>query len=271
VAALPADDDNWRARMLLVVAAGPIATGCALVAACLLDEPGMSAAASGFLWAFAQVNFFFLILGLVPNCRNASTRNDARLFLVLLRNGGEAEQMKLYHLVTRLQINGVRPSAYPKAVITRLARAQGNYDLMLFNALTIFLWALDSGEIGIADAWDRHANALVEEHPLRLSHLFLAESACFDLLHRKLPVLAAEKLRTVRLDSLPPWLRRRAKVALKLADDSYRDAVTELRRARASLPSSPPYFEFESALLDLLELRALVDTPRTLHMQAAAC
>jgi hypothetical protein len=257
--------------MLIVIAGGPIASLAVLVCAVYcLASGSLAGPAAYFFSVVAQINLFLFVLGLVPNSANACVRNDARLFLTLLQNSSEAEQMKLYHLVTRLQIAGVRPSAYPRELIARLACAQGNPDLMLFNALTIYLWALDSEDLITADAWDRHANALLEENVLRLSTTVLCESACFDLLHRNHPQSAAQKIKATTPATLSPWLRYRAEAALQIAEGSYANARLSLRNARASIPALRPYFEFELTMLDLLERRAIIADSELLSARAAA-
>lgn len=271
VAATPCDDFDWRARMLTVIAGGPMATlWTFLGAALLLQTVPLASSAACFFSALAQINLFLFVLGLVPNSNNAAVRSDARLFLTVLRNGEEAEQIKLYQQVTRLQIEGVRPSAYPVQLISRLAITTGNYDLMLFNALTIFLWALDSGDLATADAWDRYANRLIEDHVLKLSNAVLAESACFDVLHRHNAVAAIKKLTAANTKLFSPWLKYRAQAVLQIAEGSYSNALASISNARASLPAPQPYLQFESAVLDRLQNRATVSHAEPLVARAVA-
>jgi hypothetical protein len=271
VAAVPCDETAWRFRMLTVVAGGPVATlVMCLVAAGLLNNLAPGATGYGMCSALAQLNFFLFVFSLVPNSRNASVRNDARLFLVLIENGCETEQIRLYHMVTQLQIAGVRPRAYPRELITRVAAALGNRDLMLFSAHTVFLWALDSDDIAVADAWDQRANALLEDHTLRLTSAVLCESACFDILHRNRPETGAEKLRAINPKALAPWLQHRAKAAELIAHGANPAALSALRNARASFLPGRPYFEFESKILERLESSALRTNVGTMAARAAA-
>ncbi|MBV8896091.1 MAG: hypothetical protein JO051_06255 [Acidobacteriaceae bacterium] len=257
--------------MLTVIAGGPIATlWIFLGAALLLDTVSLAEPVACFFSALAQINLLLFVLGLVPNSKNASVRSDARLFLTVLQNGEEAKQIKLYQRVTRLQIAGVRPRAYPFELLSQLAVTTGNYDLMLFSALTIFLWSLDSGDIATADAWDRYANRLMEDRVLKLNDAVLAESACFDVLHRQNTVAAAEKLRTIKTKALSPWLKHRSQAALEIVEGSYANALAEVSEARTSFPAPQPYFQFESALLDLLQHRATVSYSKPLAASAAA-
>jgi hypothetical protein len=257
--------------MLTVVAGGPIAGLCVLLAAGSLLEM-LRPAASGvyFFSALAQINLFLFVLGLVPNSADSPIRNDARLFITLLENGSEAQQMKLYHMTTQLQIAGVRPAAYPLELIIRLAGAKGNRDLMLFNALAVFLWALDSGQIALADAWDRHANSLIKDRRLRLSDAVLAESACFDVLHRNARANAVEKVKTINFEKLSPWLRHRTRAVLQIAQGAYSDAQTSLRAARVTLPPISPYRQFELTILDLLERQTNVADSHSVRCSTAA-
>jgi hypothetical protein len=271
VAAIPSDERAWRLRMLTVVAGGPIVTLCTfLTAVYLLENLSPTTSAACFLAGVAQLNLFLFVLGVVPNSANASVRNDARLFITLLQDGREAEQIRLYHQVTRLQIAGVRPSAYPKQLIARLANATGNSDLMLFNALSIFLWALDSGDLVTADVWDRHGNLLMEDRVLKLSHTVLSESACFDVLYRRNSVAAKQKLRVANQEALSPWLQNRSRAALQIAQGSYSQALIIVSNARASLPTAQAYFQFESTLLDQLERCTIVSDLKAFSAHAAA-
>jgi Zn-dependent protease len=267
VSAIPPDARSWRARMLTVVAGGPIASlGVFLAATSLLEIVGPAASGVYFLSALAQINLFLFVLGLIPNAADSPIRNDARLFITFLQNGHEAQQIKLYHLTTQLQIAGVRPAAYHSELIARLAGAKGNRDLMLFSALAVFLWAVDSGEVALADVWDRHAIALMEDRRLRLSDSVLSESACFDVLHRNAPADAIEKLKTINFEMLSPWLRHRTRAVLQIAEGAYSDAVTSLRSARASLAPISPYRQFELTILDMLERRT-----RSVHSHSFLC
>ena len=270
VSALPADGRSWRTRMLLVVAGGPLATlGALVIATGVMANHGLQAPVPLMWSALFQINFLLFVLGLIPNNPNSRTRNDARLFLVLLKDDNYTEQIRLYHDVTRLQIAGVCPGEYPPQLISRLAKAHGNYDLMLFSALSIFLWAVDSGEIATADKWDAYANGLIELAPLRLSDMMLVESAVFDLLYRNLPTSAARKLGAIKLETLPPWLRERAKASLQLASGLHEEALATIVMARAALSPAVPYFQFESRLLDLIENRAIITGSRAFAASAA--
>jgi hypothetical protein len=269
VSALPVGERGWRTRMLLVVAGGPFATLCLFVVAIsVLNRIGPLAAAAEFIAALAQINLLLFFVGLLPNDRANSVRNDARLFLTLLENGVDAEQIKLYQQVTRLQILGVRPRSYPVDLIKSLAKLQGNYDLMLFNALTIYLWAIDSGHIGLADAWDRHANELLSSHSLRLADSVLGESAFFDLFYRDLPHSAIEKLQSVRRENLPEILKHRATATLEFARGDHEQALRIIDRARTTARTN--VLQFESDLLDYMHRRVMVARSKTPGAYAAA-
>jgi hypothetical protein len=137
-----------------------------------------------------------------------------------------------------------------------LAAAKGNRDLLLFNALAIFQWALDSGDIPTADLWDRYANALLEDHVLKLADLVLSESACFDLLHREHVRSAVSKLRTVADKTLPPLVRHRNEAILQLTEGHEAQALSSIQHARACLSAALPSSEFERTILGLLATRA---------------
>jgi hypothetical protein len=270
VSAMPADGRAWRTRMLLVLAGGPVATLATFVVTASALGDGGPTMGHTLLWpALCQINFLLFVLGLIPNNVNSRVRNDARLFLIVLKNDKYAEQIRLYHEVSRLQVAGVRPSEYSADLVSRLASAHGNYDLMLSNALSIFVWALDSGQIAVANDWDVYANRLIEVAELRLSNTILAESGVFDLLYRDLPASAARKLGAVKLETVPPGLRERAKAAIELIGGRHEQALASITAARKVLSSAISYSLFESRLLDLMENRAIITDSRTLRARAA--
>lgn len=259
VSAVPAGEFAWRARMLFVVAAGPLASFYFfLYAMHQLVDFGPFTPSSEMWSSLAQLNFFIFVLGLVPNSASAGTRNDARLFLTLCKNGDEAQQIRLYHATTRLQAAGIRPREYPLALLNKLANTKGNPDLTLFNAHTLFLWALDRQDLAVADRWDKYTAELMDERSLRLSDTVLIESGCFDLLHRESPLNAVHKLSSANLKKVAPWLRPRAKAALFLANGSHAQAICAIAAARKCLSPEVPYHQFELALLDALESRAIL-------------
>lgn len=271
VSALPQSDTGWRSCMVVVVAGGPLLTLCLfLYSAQCLAAIGPFTPWSEIFSALAQLNFFLFVLGLVPNSANAPIRNDARLFLALLQNGDQARQIRLYHAATRLQVAGVRPKAFPAQLMAQLAHAKGNDDLRLFSALTVFLWAWDSGNLAAASAFSQYCEDLMQDRPLRLSDAVLLEIACFDLLNRNLPVTAAQKLRAAKVNTLVPWLQHRAAVALLIAERSYSDALVRIQSARAYLSAEIPYFHFELALLDALEGHAILQSSQIVSTRQAA-
>ncbi len=242
---LPSNDYAWRQRMLIVVASGPIASLALLfVAAFGTSLFGADPLLCGFLRFTAQINLFISVLGVIPNSALAPVRNDARLLLTILNNGAEAEQIRLYHLITRLQTLGVRPRSYPANLVTRMMNATGTPDLMLFTALNVYLWALDSGNLAVADLWDLRMNALVAQNPrLRLSNTALAESACFDLIYRRDCTASLNKLETIDVKALSPHLLNRTKVLQMLAEGRSVEAASHLNSLRprpaACLPLHP--------------------------------
>ena len=273
VSAVPANDRAWRLRMLAVVAAGPLAS-LALFLLAGYEMNRLTAYPSLFVFAksLAEINFFIALLGLIPNSEDAQVRNDARLFWTILRNRSQAEQIKLYQQVTRLQINAVRPRDYPQQLIERLACSRGTSDLILFSAHTIYLWALDSGEIATAAAWDRYATALIEEQNLRLRNIVLCESAYFDLVHRGDSISACKKLNETNFTALPGSLLHRSNAVRQLAMRNYPEALMNIEKARAGLNDPRSCFAFELILLDFLERQVAMRTdehrPRAMHAAA---
>ena len=229
------------------------------------------AAPNMFIGAFAQLSLFIFVLGLVPNCRRARIRNDARLFLVLTRASKEAHEILLYHLLTRLELAGARPREYPESLIRELSHQQGRPDLTLFSFQKIVLWALDRGQLATADAWDRRCLELSEMCQPVSRNVALAHSACLDVLIRNLPLAAIDKLAQVDWSILSPqWLMHRAQAAYYLAVGNVPECLAEIARAQHAFPTQSPLFNFERNLLTQLHRRALSLRPPELSKGYAA-
>ncbi|MBV9760682.1 MAG: M50 family metallopeptidase [Acidobacteriaceae bacterium] len=245
-------DSTWRPRMLAVVAGGPLMTFLTgiFAALLLLQTDARHAWLIHFYSALVELNFFLFVLGLFPNAASSRARNDASLFYALLHNTSEARQILLYHLVTQLQIAGVRPRDYPESIVRKLAEARGKPEMCLVSANAIVLWALDRGDLASADAWDKRAMDLSDFCDPKLQAHATAASACLDVIFRNNLRAAAHKFAEIPLDLLSPaWLRHRARAAQRISAGKIPEALAEIARARYSLPNRLPYYEFENMLL----------------------
>jgi hypothetical protein len=273
VIAIPRRNDaTWRTRMLAVVAAGPVATfltgiGSAWLLVLLGDS---SLIRTRFLSALVELNFFLFVLGLFPNAPAARMKNDARLFYSLLRNTPEARQILLYHLVTQLQIAGVRPREYPEPIIMKLAQASGTPEMCLVYANAIALWAFDRDDFISADAWDKRALDLSDFCSVKLQNFTAATSACLDVILRDDLRTAASKFADIQLQMLAPrWLRHRSKAAYWLTLGNIPETLAEIARAQYSFPNRLPYYDFERMLLGRLHRIAIKTQPQDLISRCA--
>jgi hypothetical protein len=258
---------TWRTRMLCVVAGGPAVTFLTMLVAAgfLVGCADPAAWNARFLSALVELNLFLFVLGLFPNASGARSQNDARLFYSLLQNTPEAEEILVYHLLTQLQIAGVRPREYQEAIMRRLATARGKPEMCAAYAAAIACWALDRGDLETADAWDKRAVDLSDFCDLKLQNGTLAASACWDVVVRDDLRGARAKFTDVELEMLAPkWFQHRAKAASALVSGQIVHALAEIARARYSFPNRLPYFEFESMLLGRLHARAIATQPREL-------
>jgi hypothetical protein len=184
------------------------------------------------------------------------------MFSSLWRNTPEAQEILLYHLITQMQMTGLRPREYPERVIREIAAAHGRPEARLLYANTIVLWAIDRGDLATADAWDRRALELSESCELRLENLTLAKSACFDVLFRKDLTAGKSKFADVEFATLTPdWFRHRAQGAQCLASGNVSGALAETCRAESLFPKRLPYYDFEKMLLEALHQLALEVQP----------
>ena len=257
----------WRTRMLAVVAAGPIATFLTgLGSACLLISFGDSGLRiTRFLSALVELNFFLFVLGLFPNAAGARAKNDARLFYSLLHNTPEAQQILLYHLLSQLQMAGVRPREYPEQMILKLAQASGTPELCLAYANAIALWTFDRDDCASADAWDKRAMDLSDFCNLKLQNLTAATSACLDVVLRGDLRAAASKFADLQLGMLSPrWFQHRSKAAYWLTMGNIPETLAEIARAQYSFPNRLPYYDFERMLLGRLHRIAITTQPQDL-------
>lgn len=272
VSAIPRSTKHWRARMLVVVAGGPIATVVTGVAAgvLLLSQPA-DGSTNPFLGALTQLSLFIFVLGLIPNGRDARVRNDARLVLVLCRDSDEAREILLYHLLTQLEVAGTRPREYPERLMTELAQKQGRPDLMLFSAHKIVLWALDRGQLSTAEAWDRRCLELSAGCQPAARNVALANSACIDVLVRNRLLEAREKFSEVDWETLSPaWLMHRSRAAYYLTLRKVPECLAEISRSQYTFPNRLPFYVFERLLLSQLHRAALNVRPPELSKQCVA-
>jgi hypothetical protein len=186
-------------------------------------------------------------------------RNDASLFLAMMRGGSDAHAILLYHLITQVRRQGFRPCFYPEHVIRAMARAHAAPEFRAFFAARICEWALDRGRNATAEAWDEYAMSVAPACSVRTYNQALAQSACLDVLVRHDWKAAATKCAEIPLDSITPeWLRHRSKAVGFLARRNILDAMGELQRAEFYFTSGSPYFEFEKHLLNWFRQTAKV-------------
>jgi Zn-dependent protease len=260
LSAIPKPKSPWRRNMLLVVAAGPLATlACCAAAISLLSSFAPVSAAGCFLAFCAELNAVLFVLGLFPNGRHARVRNDANLFLALLLDPSDSQNILLYHLLMQIRRQGFRPCFYPQDVIRELPHAQTTTEMTMIFAQTISDWAFDRGDLLSADAWDRRA---VENGAMcdgRFYSHALAHSACLDLLLRNDHTAARSKCSDIDYETLQPeWLRHRARAVQELLRGDILEGMGELQRADYCLPRGLPYFDFERELVQSLRQKAKV-------------
>jgi len=270
VTAIPRKRDFWRKRMVVVVAAGPAATLASGVCAGWISlHVPLAQWPSAFINFFAQVSFLLFFLGLIPNSPRAQVRNDACLFLALMRNTPEAQQILLYHLIAQLEIAGLRPRDYPDRLIRTLAKASGRTDMCLVYAHTILLWAIDRGDLASAEAWERRTMELSEFSNPRLRNVTLASSACFDVLFRNDLRLARPKFSQVDFDVIAPaYLMHRLRAAERITARQIPDALAHISSAQYYAPKHLPYYEFERSLLRQLHAKAITMPAKELVPQS---
>ncbi|MGA7411770.1 MAG: hypothetical protein WBW33_14930 [Bryobacteraceae bacterium] len=258
VSAVPRTNRFWRVRTLVVVGAGPAATllsgmACAYVTFSL-HPTGWARIA---LTLVIQLSLLLFLAGLAPNGARARVRNDSQFCCSLLRNGKEAHGIYLYHSMTQLIISGIRPRDYPESIIRQLAEIQERPDMALLCADTIVQWAIDSGRLATADAWDCRAMDLRCYCSVTQQHVALAKSACFDLLFRGDMGAAKAKFASQDFRRLSPWwLNGRAKAANHLVEGRTGETLAEISRTRQLFPKGVPYYEFEESLVSRLEEKA---------------
>jgi Zn-dependent protease len=258
VSAIPKKDSSWRRDMLIVIAAGPVATAfcCATATAALLrNNPG--GALGCFLAFVAELNSVLFVLGLFPNSSAARAYNDARLFLSLFFQANEAHNILLYQLLIQMKRQGFRPCFYRQDVIRELPYAECGPDMATVFAQAIADWAYDRGDFSTADAWDRRAveHGLLCEGPFYTNAL--AHSACLDLMMRCDNSAARSKCADIQFEVLQPeWLRHRTRAVDHLTKGNILEGMCELQRADFLLPNGLPCFEFERELLQCLRQRA---------------
>lgn len=272
VSAVPRNGAHWRRKMMLVVAAGPVATLFGAIGAASVVVFSAPPAWLGAFWsALALFHFLIFALGLIPNGESAKARNDATLFLALYRNGTAAQELRLYHRLTQLRLAAIRPCDYPASLMSQAAQWKGRPEANLLAARTLTEWALDSDDQVLASVWERRALEQSEHCDARLRNSALAASGCFDVLFRDDRAAAREKFRKVDFDALfPKYFAYRARAASLLANNRSEKVPAQVIRAQYALPLGRPYYDFERMLLGRLHLKALGVVEDRLASSAAA-
>jgi hypothetical protein len=135
--------------------------------------------------------------------------------------------------------------------------------MSLLCADTITQWAIDSGKIATADAWDHRAMDLRCLCSAPQQQTAIAKSACFDVLFRNDVQAAKRKFADLDVRTIsPPWLRHRTNAAHRIAAGQISEALAEISRARRFFAKDVPYYEFEETLLKRLEEKALATRER---------
>lgn len=257
ISAIARGERSWRARILTVIAAGPLATLISgIIALAVVPTLQPASWTHSFLGCLAQLSFLIFLLGLIPNGKYARMRNDAQLFWSILRNGTEAHATRLYHRLMRLHIEGIRPRDYPPALVEDMSRYQGRADLALAFAGALTRWATDCRDFAMAHAWQQKAVRLLPAAAPPQRNFARAEWACFELLFADDPQRARSVLSAVRPQEIAPdWRRHRVRAAKYVAEGNAPAASREIDSALLCLPGGIPYSGFERDLLYRLAAR----------------
>jgi hypothetical protein len=248
---------EWRQRTMAVVAAGPAFTLLLLIISVCIALT-RATWLTPFWSCCAEVNFLIFVLGLFPNTRFGGPRNDAALFRALYQNAADALDIFTCHRAIQLGLRGIRPEDYPEPLLLELACFNWRPYTNLLVARRMMEWAIDSGDLKLASAWDEHALANSKKCTARERNIALAESACFDVLFRHDRLSAGDKFAAVNFETLfPPSLAERARAARLLACESPSQAPAHILRAQYHLPLGIPYYDYERKLLSQLHAVAL--------------
>lgn len=257
ISAISRGERSWRARILTVIVAGPLATlVSALIALAVVPTLQPASWAHSFLGFLAQLSFLIFLLGLIPNGKYARMRNDAQLFWSILRNGTEAHATRLYHRLMRMHIEGIRPRDYPPELVEDMSRYRGRADLSLAFAGALTKWATDCRDFEMAHAWQQNAVRLLPAAASSQRNFARAEWACFALLIEDNPECARSVLSGVPPREIAPdWRRHRVRAAKYVAEGNVPAASREIGSALLCLPGGIPYSGFERDLLYRLAAR----------------
>jgi hypothetical protein len=255
ISAVPRSLNHWRRAMMVVIAAGPLATLAGVLAVLPLSPVNHS-------WlvlqiAFVQVSVLLFLLGFIPNGRAARQQNDARLFVDLARRNAGADEMELKVWLKQQMLAGSRPEDYSAALRQRLAGFRGRPASQLLFTQALVEWAIDSEQIQAADRWDRQALALSGQCDKRLRNAALASSACFDVIFRADLDSARVKFARVNLNALfPTCFRERAAAAQQMTMGEWQRVGAHIIRAQYALPRGAGC-ELERSLIEKLHLAVL--------------
>jgi len=257
VSAIPRQMDSWRSRLLVVIAAGPVATLLTGSVACLLFANAAEQSwTRNFLAAFCQVSLYIFVLGLVPNRSDARVRNDMRLFLTVLRDTPESHEIFLYNWIGQQQFSGTRPRDLPQELIRELQLANARPDFAVLFARNIAAFATDSEDLVEAELWHRQALSISQKCDGRTQRVVEAEYACYCLLFKD--DISSASARIADFDTAlltPPSLAFRAKAVQAFCQGNGPAVLAAIAQARFVLGSASAHYAFEYKLLSMLQAK----------------
>lgn len=255
VSAIPSTMRCWKVGMLIVIAAGPIATLASGLAAATLVETAHSHV---FAREFVQVSLLLFLLGLIPNHRQSASRNDARMFWDLASSQASVEEMELYVELSQQVVQGVRTQDYSDPFVSKLAAWRGRADMEYVFAQTLVRWAVDSNRPELADSFDARALSLSSRCHQGIRNAALTSSACFDVVFRNDIKSARSKFERVRIGTLfPPCVLHLARACNYFATGANHLAPRQILLAQYALPRGIGWYSVERLMLDRLHMQVL--------------
>jgi len=228
-ACAPRDLEGFRARMMRMVAGGPLASLLLAALAALATLP-LDGRAAFHAAAVAALSLAIGLITMVP-ASAGGFESDGAQWLGLRRGGPEVEQRALVVALYGSSLAGVRPRDQDAAMIERALALPGPPRVALALHAFAYAHALDRGAV---DSARKHADAIaagIDEYPDGFRQNLALELAWFEARHGD-AAAAQAWLRRGEGGVVDASLRLRAQAAVALAGG---DAATALQRADAAL------------------------------------
>ncbi|QDV36129.1 hypothetical protein [Tautonia plasticadhaerens] len=241
----PTGSGDHRRGMILMVAAGPIASllgaaagllGAGATGGFAPGASGWSAASGMVLGAFGLGSLAIGLLTLVPG-RTGNFMTDGARLIGLLRKGPEADREAAVIGLVAESASGIRPRDWDPGLVSRAVSVPDGSLLDAVAEQLAYSWALDRGDLTLARDHLARSLSLADRLPPSVRPAIELEAAAFEAAIRADAAACRRWLDRAGVPGglVPRHLRPTAEAALAVAEGRFEDAPTHIEAARDAL------------------------------------